>query len=125
MSTAKTHGSAYVYGISETAWTYTTILSLSYNIADRNNDEVPNQSGQIAHSRHDDELVSVSVTFQITSAYVAPTVSNTIEIADATEVSTLEGTYLVKSVGKAKQAKGFTVVTLTLEKGENMTYAAN
>lgn len=122
---AKTHGTAWVYGITETAFTNATLLSVTYNRADKNVDYTPNQSGQNAHIRSDDERTDATFTFQIAAAYVEPEIANTITIAGSTEETRYNGVYMVKSVGRPKVAKGFTVVSIVLEKDEYMTYAAN
>lgn len=120
---AKTHGSlVLVYGITETTFTNATLLSVSYNRSDKNVDYVPNQSGQNSYIRSDDERTDATFTFQITAAYVEPEIAAKITIAGSSEEIRYNGDYMIKSIGRPKVAKGFTIISMVLEKDEYMTY---
>ena len=99
-------------------FTNATLLSVTYSRSDKNADYTPNQIGQNAHLRSDDERVDGTFTFQISASYVEPEIAAKLTIAGSSEETRYNGDYIVKSVGRPKVAKGHTVISLVLERDD-------
>jgi hypothetical protein len=116
---AKVHGTAFVYGITDTNPTAAQILSIGVKKSDRNTDKVPNSSGQIVTERDDDQLDVLELEVRYAASYSKPAMSATLTIAGGD----FAGTYKVTSTDEGQVAQGYATFRITAEKGEYMTYS--
>jgi hypothetical protein len=116
---AKQHGTAYVYGVETTNPTAAQILSISVKNSDRNNDKVPNSSGQITSERDDDELKVLEMEIRYTASYTKPAISAKMTIAGGD----FAGDYKVTSTDDGRVAQGLATYRITAEQGEYMAYS--
>ena len=113
-----THGTAWLYGIAETAPTNATILSIGLKKSDRTVDETPAHSGRVAHIRADDQLDELEMELRILGTYSKPAISSKMTIAGGT----FAGDYMVTSTDEGKQAKGHVTFKVSARKDEYVTY---
>lgn len=116
---AKTHGTAYLFGIDGAyLGASTQIMSITRNQSDKINEFVMNNSGQVASSIHDDQTDTLEVTFTFTSAYSRPAMAAK---ATLSATATFDGDYRVESFAETKASKNFVEGKLSLVKDEYLT----
>lgn len=117
---ATTHGTAFLYGVDGTYFASAQIVSISLSKADKINEFVENNSGQVASSRHDDQTDTLDATLRIESGFSRNTVAAKVIIA-AGGGAVFDGTYRVENTRETKSAKGWVEYAVSLVKDEYLT----
>ena len=116
---AKTHGTAFYFGIDGTyLGASAQINTISLAKSDKINEFVPNNSGQIASSIHDDETDTLEVTFTFASGFTRPVIAAKMTLAATAQ---FDGDYRVENFTETKAAKNFVEGKVTLVKDEYLT----
>ena len=117
---ATTHGTAFLYGVDGTYFASAQIVTISLNKADKINEFVENNSGQVASSRHDDQTDTLSATLRIESGFTRNTMAAKVVVA-AGGGAQFDGSYRVTSISETKSAKGFVDYAVEMVKDEYLT----
>jgi hypothetical protein len=116
---AKTHGTAFYFGIDGAyLGASAQIMSISLAKADKINEFVTNNSGQVASSIHDDQTDTLEVTFTFASGYTRPVIAAKMTLAATAQ---FDGDYRVENFTETKASKSFVEGKATLVKDEYLT----
>lgn len=115
---AKTHGTAYLFGVDIAAYFAAgQVTSISVSKADKINEFVEDYTGAVVASRHDDQTDTLQATMRITSAFTRNTMAAKVTLA----TGDFAGDYRVTDISETKTAKGWTDYAVTMVKDEYLT----
>ena len=116
---AKTHGTAYLYGIDKDYLSSAQVISISRTQSDKNNDFVEDKDGHVVASRHDDQTDTLEITARIESGFTRHTMAALVTLS--TTGGQFDGSYRVTNIRETKSAKGWVDYAVTLVKDEYLT----